>query len=167
MSDDKSDPTAAPNPAATPAATAQPAAPSAEPAAPATEWTAAPAASVDPAAAAAVASTAAATPAPAADSDPVLIPILNPDASNRRQSFRIAINTPVVVEYSGGVIDAQGADFSDSCMLVLSDTAPHVDAEVTLRCTDDAGKLVTMHGRVLRHHTPDGVLKGFVVQEKH
>jgi hypothetical protein len=92
---------------------------------------------------------------------------VKPDLSNRRTSFRIAINTAVVVEYAGGVIDGHGADFSDQCMLVLADTAPAVDAEVTLRCTDDAGKLVTMHGRVLRHHTPDGTVRGFVVIEKH
>ncbi|MBN2358169.1 MAG: PilZ domain-containing protein [Deltaproteobacteria bacterium] len=88
------------------------------------------------------------------------------EPTNRRQSFRIAIQTPVTVEYSGGVIDGSGADFSDCCMLVLADHAPAVDAEVTLRCVDDAGKQVTLHGRVLRHHQPDGDLKGFVIIEK-
>jgi len=167
MSDDKSEPTSTP---AAPPQSAAPATPAtaADPAlSPATEWAAAPVASVDPAAVAAATSIPAPEPAPAATSGPVLVPVLNLDPANRRQSFRITINTPVVVEYSGGVIDGQGADFSDACMLVLADQAPSIDAEVTLRCTDDAGKLVTMHGRVLRHHTPDGALKGFVVIEKH
>jgi hypothetical protein len=89
-----------------------------------------------------------------------------PKATNRRQSFRIAINTPVVVEYAGGVIDGSGADFSEQCMLVMADRAPGIDTEVTLRCTDDSGKLITLHGRVLRHQLAQGKLEGFVVIEK-
>ena len=116
----------------------------------------APAAESAPAAGSAPATEEAATPARA--------PVAQP--TNRRQSFRIGINTPVVVEYSGGAIDGRGADFSDDCMLVLSEQAPGVEVEVTLRCTDDAGKQVTMHGRVLRHHAPDGKLQGFVIKEK-